>query len=219
MTITDCRFDRKESTGIMISITTVSEDCRVNITIFNSSVSNHNRGGIVIEQTSKSTGKLHFHLIKSIIEHNSIDITENRCFAAGLSIHCETPSTVHVHIADTQFVNNEDGRSQQPATVYISMAHSLIIENSEFIDNYGTAILINHVNNDCEPEKFIIKGSMRFAGNRAYQGGALSLLSAVMSIKPHTSPIFENNTATDVGGAIYTAKNGSMYSIPRVCSL
>ena len=74
-------------------------------------------------------------------------------------------------------------------------------------DSYGTAILVNHVNNDCEPEKFIFEGNMRFAGNHAYQGGALSLISAVMSIKPNTSLIFENNTATDVGGAIYVDSN------------
>ena len=208
--ITNSWIDRRDSTGLMINVTTVSEDCLFMFTVSNTRVSNHIHGGIVIEQTSKSIGKLHFHLVNSIIEHNQLGLTDYNLFAAGLSVHCETSNTTHILINDTKFIKNQDRRSQ-PVTVYITRANKVTIEDSDFINNTGTAIQINNVNDECMDEKFSVKGTVNFVGNHAHQGGALSLISAVMSIRPYTNLTFENNQATDVGGAVFVDSNIPYY--------
>ena len=204
--ITGSSLERSNSTGLLINMTTQSPECQFSVTITDTNVSNHQYGGIVIEQTSKSVGKLYFNLINSRIDGNRIDVTENSCFAAGLSVHCETANTTYIHIENTKFVQNEDRRSQS-IIVYISRVHHMTLENSDFIDNNGTAIQVNNVNNECVAERFIVKGTVNFLGNHGYRGGALSLISTVLSIKPNTALIFKDNKASDVGGAIFVDSN------------
>ena len=204
--ITRSSLERRQSTGLMIIMTTQSPECQSSITINDTSISYHEHGGIVIEQTSKSVGKLSLNLIGSRIESNKINVTENYCFAAGLSVHCETANTTSILIDNTQFIMNEDKRAQ-PVIVYISRVHLLVLENSDFIENSGTAIQVNNVNDECVLEKFIVKGTVNFIGNHGYRGGALLLISTVLSIKPTATLVFEDNKASDVGGAIFVDSN------------
>ena len=207
VTITNSRLDRSKSTGLKINVTTPFSGSQFIITICNTSVSNHIYGGIVIDQTSKSVGAFNLSLVDSVIEQNQIGtITENNCFASGLSVHSEMSNTTHIYIANTTFNNNRDERIH-PVTVYITRAHKLVIRDSDFTNNLGTAIQVNSVNDECVSERFVFKGTVNFIGNRADQGGALSLQSAMMHIKPFTYLTFENNTATDVGGAIFVSSN------------
>ena len=142
--ITRSSLERRQGTGLMIIMTTHSPECQSPITINDTSISYHEHGGIVIEQTSKSVGNLSFNLIGSKIEGNKINVTENFCFAAGLSVHCETANTISIHIDNTLFVKSEDKRAQ-PVMVYISRVYCLILENSDFVENNGTAIQVNNV--------------------------------------------------------------------------
>ena len=198
VTIHNCRLERSESAGLLIEVI-VAYNYQVNIGISNSIISYHKHGGIVINQPSKSTGKLNFTIEDSHVNYNHYDHDH---YAAGLSVHSEIFNTTIVTLKHTEFRGNTDSRGR-PIIVYIARAFHILVENCNFTDNNGTAIQLNNVNDNCAPESFIFKGVVNFSGNSGYRGGALSLISAVISIKPNTTIIFEDNTATDVGGAIF----------------
>lgn len=202
LTIQNCSLERSESAGLLIKVI-VAHNYQVNISISNSIISYHKHGGIMIIQPSKSTGKLNFTIENSNINYNHYSHDH---YAAGLSVHSEIFNTTIVTLKHTEFRGNTDGRSR-PIIVYIARAFHVLVENCSFTDNNGTAIQLNNVNSDCVPESFIFQGVVNFSGNSGYRGGALSLISAVISINPNTTLIFEDNTATDVGGAIFVDTN------------
>ena len=207
VSIQNCKLKRSESAGLMISVIVV-KSCQFSISISNSTISNHKQGGIMIKQPSVSIGKLNFTIEDSHINYNKIGTFAHYYdhYAAGLSVHSETFNTTDVTLKYTEFKGNADGRSR-PVVVYIARAYHVIVDSCKFTDNKGTAIQLNNVNDNCAPESFIFKGIVNFTGNSGYRGGALSLISAVISIKPNTTLLFENNAASDVGGAIFVDTN------------
>ena len=202
ITIQNCRLERSESVGLLIK-TIITHNHQFNISISNSTISNHKHGGIMINQPSVSTGKLNFAIEDCHVNYNHYDHAH---YAAGLSVHSETFNTTTVTLKHTEFRGNTDGRSR-PVVVYIARALRVLVESCNFTDNNGTAIQVNNVNDKCAPESFIFKGLVNFTRNSGYQGGALSLISAVISIMPNTTLLFEDNMATDVGGAIFVDAN------------
>jgi predicted outer membrane repeat protein len=54
-------------------------------------------------------------------------------------------------------------------------------------------------------------GSITFANNTGIKGGAMALYSSTLNIARDTSVYFYNNTAIEVGGAIYVASEDSNY--------
>ena len=161
----------------------------------------------MISQPSASTGTMNFIIEGSHINYNQLSTSyhyDHENYAAGLSVHSEAFNTTTITLKHTEFKGNTDSRSR-PVIVYIARAFRVLVESCSFTDNNGTAIQLN--NDNCAPESFNFKGVVNFTGNSGYQGGALSLISAVISIKPNTTLIFEDNTATDVGGAIFVDTN------------
>jgi predicted outer membrane repeat protein len=208
VTIQNCRLERIQSAGLFIEVV-VAHDGQFNFCILNSTISNHEHGGIMIHQPSVSTGTVNFNIEGSHIRDNQLSMLKHydrTHYAAGLSVHSETFNTINVTIKHTEFKGNADSRSR-PVVVYIARAFHVLVESCNFTDNNGTAIQLNNVNDKCAPESFNFKGIVNFTGNLGYRGGALSLISAVISIKPNTTLIFENNRATDVGGAIFVDNN------------
>lgn len=208
VTIQNCRLERSESTGLLIEVI-VACTCHSNFNISNTTISNHNHGGIMIHQPSVSKGRMNVIIEGSHISYNQISMLnhhDHEHYAAGLSVHSETIDTTTVTIRHTEFTGNIDSRSR-PVIVYITRAFRVLIESCSFTDNGGTAIQLNNVNDNCAPESFNFKGVVNFTRNSGYQGGALSLISAVISIKPNTTLIFADNRAIDVGGAIFVDTN------------
>jgi hypothetical protein len=208
VTIQNCRLERIQSAGLFIEVV-VAHDGQFNFCILNSTISNHEHGGIMIHQPSVSTGTVNFNIEGSHIRDNQLSMLKHydrTHYAAGLSVHSETFNTINVTIKHTEFKGNADSRSR-PVVVYIARAFHVLVESCNFTDNNGTAIQLNNVNDNCAPESFNFKGIVNFTGNSGYRGGALSLISAVISILPNTTLIFEDNRATDVGGAIFVDTN------------
>ena len=208
VTIQNCRLERNESVGLLIEVV-VAHNHQFNFSILKSIISNHKHGGIMINHPSVSTGKTNFIIEGSLISYNQISMLthyNHGHYAAGLSVHSETFNTTSVTLKHTEFKGNIDSQSR-PVIVYIARAFHVLVESCSFTDNSGTAIQLNNVNDNCAPESFTFKGVVNFTGNSGYRGGALSLISAVISIKPNTTLIFEDNTATDVGGAIFVDTN------------
>ena len=206
ITIVDCTFRRHSTAGLTIEVA-ITTDIHVNITILHSFIIDHNNGGIAVHQSSRSTGRLNLCIERSRLTNNKIPIeSDYYMYAAGLSVHSETVNTTNITIKQTEFSNNADHRSR-PVIVHITRAYHVLVEDCVFINNIGTALQVNNVNENCAPESFEVCGNVSFIGNSAYRGGALSLTSTVVSIKPHTAILFEDNYAIDVGGAIFVDDN------------
>ena len=206
--IQNCRLECSHSAGLLIEAI-VAQNHQFNFSISNSTISNHEHGGIMIHQPSASTGIMNFTIEGSHIRYNQISMLKHyhhSHYAAGLSVHSETFNTTVVTIKHTEFKGNTDSRSR-PVVVYIARAFRVLVESCNFTDNNGTAIQLNNVNDNCASESFNFKGIVNFIRNSGYRGGALSLISSVISIQPNTTLIFENNEATDVGGAIFVDSN------------
>ena len=206
--IQNCTLERNHSAGLLIEAI-VAQNHQFNFSISNSVISNHKHGGIMIHQPSASTGIMNFTIEGSHIRYNQISMLKychHSHYAAGLSVHSETFNTTIVTIKHTEFKGNTDSRNR-PVVVYIARAFRVLVESCNFTDNNGTAIQLNNVNDNCASESFNFKGIVNFTGNSGYRGGALSLISSVISIQPNTTLIFENNEATDVGGAIFVDSN------------
>ena len=107
-----------------------------------------------------------------------------------------------VTIQNCTFLNNIVSRSAvgAPSGVLATVQASLMnitIRDSSFLGNTGTAV-------GGISSLIILEGDVRFHGNTALAGGALSLVSASTAIVKRNSIIsFANNTASISGGAIY----------------
>ena len=83
-------------------------------------------------------------------------------------------------------------------------SHALVtvtIEDSNFTDNYGSAIaayttFADHVVID-------FSGTILFRNNTSHRGGAIHLFKSRIGLEQAVSIHFEGNYAKDVGGAIY----------------
>ena len=83
------------------------------------------------------------------------------------------------------------------------------IEDCQFKSNMGTAIAMT-------ASEVIFTGDIIFDNNTATNGGALRFCdSSTMFLNPNTTVIFKNNSATQVGGAIFAQE--ACLAEPKAC--
>ena len=207
LNILDSTITDSSKTGLHIS------DVRLrgtfNLTMVNSTVSNHQRGAISID-SSTYCGIL---ISNSTIEGNTVHVgthdsgsNYNSNSAVGLSVYSSATrsDTVNISIQSTQFANNQDLR-EKPVVVYITKASVMIVTNCEFRNNHGSAIRAVGV------ASLTMRGDVTFRSNSAQQGGALALTSTKVSFMPGSRVTFQANSARDVGGAIFVESTLSLY--------
>ena len=79
----------------------------------------------------------------------------------------------------------------------IDLSYNVIFANCSFYANIGTSIWSYNSN-------FTLSGTILFSDNTAYEGGALAFYGeSVVYISNNTNVTFINNTAENVGGAIF----------------
>ena len=96
------------------------------------------------------------------------------------------------------FINNKlDSESREGGIVTFISTNSIIIEDSNFTSNEGTAIFLQNSNVQ-------FKGSITFMNNSAQNGGALKFCQSSKMYLPtdNVRINFINNSATSTGGAI-----------------
>ncbi len=189
-------------TGLQIVDERLHGDLKIDIQ--NTSISHHMQGGIIIE----STTKLHFTITDSKIEGNMISGGGRKNIysaAAGLGIYSNRPDGARVTIRGTRFTNNRDFRGM-PMVMWVSRAHKVEVENSDFMDNLGTAIRAANIKDTLR-----FRGNVTFRNNMARNGGALALVSTIIDIMPESNITFEGNHANNVGGAIFVESTSTMY--------
>ena len=221
VTITDSNLEKSKGTGLQVSDGRLSGT--FNLLVKDSNISHHLQGGIIINSSSEAT--LTVNISGSVIHSNNITISESASAnAAGLSVYSSRSNSVFVYIRRCYFVNNRDmrvhlsGASQDlkgnSMVMYVLRAKMVNISDSEFRDNRGTAVGVVNVERNVR-----LYGNIKFVGNTAQQGGALSLVSTLVSFMPYSHVSFVNNSADDVGGAIFIVSALSMYedNDPNTC--
>ena len=198
VTIQDSVIEQSGQTGVrLIIINSNPVRPTLNLTITNTTIARHQRGGIVIETSSTMI----VTIIDTTIEENIWQNDQSAGAAAGFGIYTTQHNTT-VTIRNTHFVHNQDFRGE-PMVVFVSGAKEIDVFDSEFRDNRGAAI---RVVNSCYSIDYLrLYGNVVFHNNTGQRGGALSL--ALQHTQVHFMPglhvTFENNHAEDVGGAIY----------------
>lgn len=193
-------LEHSGGTGLQIMDERLHGDLKIDIQ--NTSISHHMQGGIIVE----STTMLHFTITDSVIEGNMVSGGRNiYSAAAGLGIYSNRPDGARVTIRDTRFTNNRDFRGM-PMVMWVSRAHKVEVENSDFLDNYGTAIRAANIKDTLR-----FRGNVTFRNNIARNGGALALVSTIIDIMPESNVTFEGNHANNVGGAIFVESTSTMY--------
>ena len=74
------------------------------------------------------------------------------------------------------------------------------IKDSNFLDSTSTAVSLY-------PRMANFMGHVRFASNKGYLGGALSLIGTTMKIHRNACLYFKNNHAQEMGGGIYVVNS------------
>ena len=206
-TIQDSIFEKSSTTGLRISDKRLRGN--FSLTVVNSSISYHQHGGVIID----SSTYLNVSIRDSTIEGNMIQITGHSSrneystvddAAAGLSVHSTRYHTANICIQNTPFVNNQDLRGK-PVIVYVTKANTVIITDCEFRDNHGSAI--RAVNT----ASLRLSGDVSFRNNSAQQGGALALISTKVLFMQGAHVMFQDNYASDVGGAIFIDSTLTLY--------
>ena len=154
-------------------------------------------------------------------QNNSLSFTncsfvENSASAGGavyltplgqISVYdCSSPTVV---LCNCSFVKNEvptrhvsAGNSQHALESGVLSVDSLqvdLLTNVSFIENRGSAVFAASAD-----IRVLESTEVKFIRNRARNGGAISLLySSVLELHPESQVVFDSNSASESGGAIY----------------
>ena len=198
----------KGSSGAGIQISDNGTQQNIILDVIKSEIQGHQQGGIVIDIPLSSS---QITIQNSTIDRNIIN-SSGVGYSAALSIYSAVPNNTIITIIDSHFLHNQDLRGQPTeSVVYISRASMVIVINSVFQNNRGTAIRAANVEHHLH-----LQGIVDFCNNTAQQGGALALVSTQVYIEPGTPQhgtqiTFEGNHADDLGGAIYVESTSSLY--------
>ena len=208
--ITNSNFNRSCRTGIFIS---QPDKTDLDILIANTTIANHRQGAFVLDLGSVFAYHVHLTIEDSYIASNHFSTVnknndrwtnDREPGAAGITIYGDAFPFIYgptldtdfkVTIRNTIFKDNFDF-SRDPVVNWLFRISNVTIVDCEFQDNKGTPIVAYY-------SDFTLSGNLTFIGNIANRGGAIALTSSHMSVTKNTSVVFENNSVTDVGGAIF----------------
>ena len=107
-------------------------------------------------------------------------------------------SRQHVTIAGSvQLVNNSARHGGAIAAINVTTADKThVVFQANHADVQGGAIFSSNI---------VLAGSVQFVNNTAQLGGAISMISAPMTVTNNAQVVFQGNHAYHVGGAIYTS--------------
>lgn len=163
------------------------------MTILNSTITGYTQGVFVLNDEFTN---VMIRLIHTTVAKNSISTGGN--IAAGLTIITEESfddNDLTIELENCTFQHNIDtvGNLQ---IIKLHGVYTININNTMFVNNVGTVI-------EAKESNITFSGHVIFEGNSAWQGGALSLTYATMTVNDHTTVDFGNNNVTEFGGAIF----------------
>ena len=161
----------------------------------------------IIYVRSTSTGKTFFFMI-------NCEFVDNRYHKNSAVIHVDVSAASDVNfitITNTQFQNNAGGTSIVHISVHSIIVHNpidkvvvvpvtkvnLIIQNTNFINNSGSALYLDHCH-------LYLEGKIMFINNTADNGAAIYMKDgSTANFQRNSMVYFIHNTALLYGGAIY----------------
>ena len=184
------------------------------VAIFNTSFVNNSAssrgGGVLIDQHEENiinTVQQHVSFVECQFIGNSITYSDKNV-GDGAAVHIlkrdmpviklHTNPMFSFSFTNCTFINNKlDSESKEGGIVTFISTNSIIIEDSNFTSNEGTAIFLQNSNVQ-------FKGSITFVNNSAQNGGALKFCQSSKMYLPtdNVRINFINNSATSTGGAI-----------------
>ena len=195
ITISDSLITGSANAG---TITRTRETAKQYIHFHNTTVSyNQNGGVIVLSEADCKCSEVSIY--NCTISNNHLTMVVNRAIgpqqiSAGLTLWFVQEKT-HVTIDRVIFLQNHD-RSTHPVIFQVVNSKQISVKDCKFIGNYGSSIQLYF-----SQVKFI--GYNVFKQNRAFDGGALSLLHSRIIIPSNSQIDFTGNHAERVGGAIF----------------
>lgn len=196
--IKNSTFKRNSGTGICIYV-----PVNAVAIITHSVILDHEKGGAMFT--------CHHHGTKVVLCDNNISNNINTLrgsiMASALSIYTikivdTRPHKIpELYIIQCHFVGNRHFGNTIITTVSIKSHIRAIITDSSFIDNYGSAITaytthVDHV-------LVIFSGAVLFRNNTSHRGGGIHLYKSRIALRKDVHVLFQQNSAKDVGGAIY----------------
>ena len=183
-TIKDSNFKDNHAIGVLLKVTNeygnAIDGNGINAVIKNTTVKG-NKFGIIIQN---------FVLANILIQDTSIIENDN-----GITIvqneHANVSSRNTISCLNCTIVS-----SSEAAITLINLQNKVIVSNSNFQDNKGTPIIAYR-------SKLELSGETNFESNTAIRGGGLSLIYSNVYFANNSKVTFRNNSAKEVGGAIY----------------
>ena len=198
LVILNSKFERTSGTGLCISI-----PLNGLVYVKNATISNHTKGGAMFTYLNNGVDVT---LQNCTISNNS-NTLPGSLMASAVRVYVVLVDNALPHeipklrIIQTLFVGNRHFGSQPMSTLCI-MSHVLAaVQDSNFTDNYGTAITAYTTSRD--HVMIVFSGTVSFRNNTSHRGGAVHLFQSRIGLKRGANVLFEDNFAKDVGGVIY----------------
>ena len=193
MEILNSAFKQTSGTGLCIKV-----PLHAKVIVNKMIISGHTKGGAMF--TYGGNG------VEVIIENTTICNNSNAfsgsIMASALSVYAsnlvENTLIPKLTIIRTNFIRNVHCVSRLTTTVSITSLVRATIQDSNFIDNYGSAIMAYTTRED--HTLIIFCGKIAFRNNTSHKGGTIHLFRSRTVLKQGVSILLEHNY---VGGAIY----------------
>ena len=195
MEILNSTFKRTSGTGLCIKVPLYAKVI-VNKTI----ISGHTKEGAMFTYGGNGVEVI---LENTIICNNS-NTFSGSIMASALSVYAsnfEKTLIPKLTIIRTNFIGNAHFVSRPTTTVSITSHVRATIQDSNFIDIYGNAIMAYTTREDHILITFY--GKIVFRNNTSHKGGAIHLFRSRIGLTKGDDILLEHNYAKDVGGAIY----------------
>ena len=198
LVIRNSRFERTSGTGLYISV-----PLNGLVYIINATISHHTKGGAMFTYLNNGVDVT----LRNCTISNNSNTLSGSLMASAVRVYVVLVDNALPHeipklrIIQTLFVGNRHFGSQPMSTLCI-MSHVLAaVQDSNFTDNYGTAITAYTTSRD--HVMIVFSGTVSFRNNTSHRGGAVHLFQSRIGLKRGANVLFEDNFAKDVGGVIY----------------
>ena len=196
--IQNSTFKRTPSTGLCINV-----PFNAMVIVNKTTICGHTKGGAMFTCSNNGVQVL----LENTTIHNNSNTFSGSTMASALSVYTVNVDNTRAHIIPklsivrTHFIDNAHLVSGPITTVCITSHVWATIQDSNFEDNYGSAITAYTTRED--HVLIIFYGKIVFRNNSSHRGGAIHLFKSRIGLTEGVNILLEHNFAKDVGGAVY----------------